>query len=63
MKVQAKTTIKVLHNEELETIFIKDKTYNANENIDLGWGYTVTDELGQKNLYCDDAFNSAFRII
>lgn len=61
MKVKAKTTIQVLNNEkELVAIFIKDKTYHARKNTDLGWGYIVINELGEENLYIDKAFNLWF---
>lgn len=61
MKVQAKSTIKVLYNDEIVTIFEKGKTYSARKREDFG--YSVTNELKENNLFCDEAFSSNFKII
>ena len=61
MKVRAKTTIQALYDENLVTIFVKDKIYNANKNTNIDWCYEVINEVGERNLYCRDAFKSYFK--
>ena len=63
MKVKAKHTIKILQNEELITIFIENKTYNAYKENNITWAFFVIDELRRSNIYCEDAFEKSFEIV
>ena len=61
MKVQARSTIKVLYFNELKITFEKDKIYNAEKFNDLG--YIVINEFKENNLYSNEAFSYNFKII
>ena len=61
MKVQAKTTIKVLYNDKMITTFEKGKEYNARKRE--YFGYSVENELKENNLFCDEAFSKNFKIL
>lgn len=63
MKVKAKNTIKIVQDEELITIFIENKTYNAYKENNILWAFFVIDELGKTDIYNADAFNKNFEII
>jgi hypothetical protein len=63
MKVQAKTTIKIVQDEEIKTIFIENKIYNAYKEKNISWAFFVIDELGKTDIYNTDSFNKNFKII
>lgn len=62
MEVIATINWKVCKNGTSVKIYTKGKIYHA-EKSGFENGYSVTDENGQENLFCDDLFHRIFKLV
>ncbi len=63
MKVKAKTDWTIYENHQPVKLFIRGNIYHAKARTDFEWGYTVTNEIGQEDLFSDNRFEKDFEIV